>query len=127
MKEENVRIELASADVRGEIIDVYTDGKKVRIVHTFPGYRRGGYIFPDTEKRAMILDGSVTFHLVKPENPEDEKVRSLLIGDRITIPKGTAYRENTRKGTWFAGISIGDEKWKVYEPYRNKVVKSFEK
>jgi len=127
MKEENVRIELASADVRGEIVDVYADGQKIRIVHTLSGYQRGGYVCPNTEKRAIILDGSVTFHLVRPENPQEEKVRNLSIEDKLTIPRGTAYREITRKGTWFAGISIGNDNCEIYEPYRKMVAKSFEK
>ena len=127
MKKDKITIEVI-ADVRGEIVDVYAEGKEgIRIVHTLPGYQRGGYVFPNTEKRATVLDGSVTFHLTNPENPGEEKVRSLSVGDKLTIPKGTAYREITRRGTWFAGVSIGDNKGKFYEPYRREVEKSFEK
>lgn len=127
MKEEDIKIELASIDVRGEIVDVYANKKRIRIVHTEPGHQRGGYVFSNTSKRTKILEGSVTFHLVKPGSPESERVRNLSAGDGIIIPCGTAYRENTRKGVWFAGFSFGDEKYENYEPYRKLVEKSFEK
>jgi hypothetical protein len=126
MKEDKIKTEVI-ADVRGETIDIYADGKEVRIEHTLPGYKRGGYFFPETKKRAFVLDGAVTFHLTDPENPEKEKVRSLSVGDRLTIPKGTAYTESTRNGVWFAGISIGDDKGEIYGPWRDKVKKSLEK
>jgi len=127
MEEDNIRVDLASADVRGEIINVYANGKKAIIVHTEPGHHRGGYVFPNTTKKAKVLDGSVIFHLVKPENPKEEKVINLSVGDGIRIPNGTAYRESTRNGTWFVGFSSGDEKCKIYEPYRKIVERSFEK
>jgi hypothetical protein len=118
----NFRINV-KADRRGEIVDVKTEGRAIRIVHTLPNCHRGGYIFPNTEKRVNVIDGSVTFYFADPKNPEMNEEHKISAWESITIPKGTAYREFTKEGVYFVAFSYGDNIWQLYNPYR-KIINS---
>jgi len=113
-----------TADVRGEITDVTLGRRRIRIVHTLPRCHRGGYVFSDTEKKATIIEGENTFYFTNPATPGKEEIHQVFLGDKITIPKGIAYREFTEKGTWFAGFIKGDNKGRNFDPYRKLVKES---
>jgi len=117
---EKIKIDV-KADIRGEIIDIFAEDKKIRLIHTLPGCHRGGYVFHQTEKRAILIDGDNTFYFTDPKNPKKEEIHKVSAGDEIIIPKGTAYREFTENGTYFVGFMKGDNKWVYYEPYRKIV------
>ncbi len=112
-----------TANTRGELVDVKSGEKKIRIVHTFPYCHRGGYVFPGTDKNVMLIDGSVTFYFKDPKHPRHEdvvEISSHTISCH-TIPRGTAYREFTKEGVYFAVVSQGDDKYRIYRPYRKIV------
>ncbi len=123
------------ADMRGEIIDVEVEGKRICLVHSLPNSYRAGFYFPDTERKVSIVDGSLTFYFIDPKNPKKQekstedgipydKCYKISAGDNLIIPKGMAYLEFNEEEVYFIStcISGSGNKRLIYRPYREIVV-----